>query len=112
MLGGGGGGGATSTRRRTFHGSQRITRNLDESLASCDELEGSDATMSIAQGQALAALFVYAGQTSRACDRRALIRRHSWKTSSSDDYNEVLWCIGTVLIPRTGGCRGATAPTA
>ncbi|KYM89967.1 hypothetical protein ALC53_02279 [Atta colombica] len=44
-----GGGGATSTRRRTFHGSQRITRNLDESLASCDELEGSDATMSIAQ---------------------------------------------------------------
>jgi len=24
---------------------------------------------------------VYADQTSRACDRRALIRRHSWKTS-------------------------------
>ncbi|KYN22110.1 hypothetical protein ALC57_05528 [Trachymyrmex cornetzi] len=44
-----GGGATTSTRRRTFHGSQRITRNLDESLASCDELEGSDATMSIAQ---------------------------------------------------------------
>ncbi|KYN45117.1 hypothetical protein ALC56_00367 [Trachymyrmex septentrionalis] len=38
-------GGATSTRRRTFHGPQRITRNLDENLASCDELEGSDATI-------------------------------------------------------------------
>lgn len=48
--GGGGGGGATSTRRRTFHGPQRITRNLDERLASCDELEGSDATMSMAPG--------------------------------------------------------------
>jgi len=52
MLGGGSnGGGATSTRRRTFHGPQRITRNLDESLASCDELEeGSDATMSMVPG--------------------------------------------------------------
>lgn len=47
----GGGGGARSTRRRTFHGPQRITRNLDESPAkSCDELEGSDATMSMASG--------------------------------------------------------------
>lgn len=73
MLGGGGGGGATSTRRRTFHGSQRITRNLDESLASCDELEGSDATMSIAQ------VYIGNGHRLKGSNRT----RRTWKASSS-----------------------------
>ncbi|TGZ48404.1 Uncharacterized protein DBV15_02762, partial [Temnothorax longispinosus] len=91
---GGGGGGATSTRRRTFHGPQRITRNLDESLASCNELEGSDATMSMAPGRwrsrrlllaSAAGIYTFEtpirGDTQPASSRSLHIR--SWKARAS-----------------------------